>query len=64
MLMLWYIMRCDWLLYAVAASLVPAMQKGNDVARIAHITANTANLLLFTYQILTGLTELSYLFED
>jgi len=52
------------ILWAVAASLVPAMQKGNDVARIAHITANTANLLLFTYQILTGLTELSYLFED
>lgn len=52
------------ILWAVAASLVPAMQKGNDAARIAHITANTANLLLFTYQILTGLTELSYLFEE
>jgi len=56
-------MRIYVLLFIVAASMVPAMQKGNDAARIAHIATNTANLVLFTYQIITGLTELSYLFE-
>ena len=48
----------------VAASLVPSMQKGNDIARNIHISLNTINILLFTYQVITGFTEISYLFES
>lgn len=39
----------------VAASLVPAMQKGSEPARIAHIAANILNILLFASQIPSGL---------
>mmetsp|Transcript_10304 Transcript_10304/g.15479 ORF Transcript_10304/g.15479 Transcript_10304/m.15479 type:complete len:319 (+) Transcript_10304:2464-3420(+) len=42
-------------LWAMAASLVPAMQKGNETARTAHIVLNVLNLLLFAWQIPTGL---------
>jgi len=42
-------------LWAVAAALVPAMQKGNDTARSLHIALNTVNLLLFAWQVNTGL---------
>lgn len=38
-------------LWAGAASLVPAMTKGNEVARTAHITLNSLNLLLFAWQV-------------
>lgn len=38
-------------LWALAASLVPAMQKGNDTARSAHIALNTLNLGLFIWQV-------------
>lgn len=41
-------------LWAIAAALVPAMQKGNDTARTAHIGANALNLFLFASQIPTG----------
>eukprot|EP00892_Ulva_mutabilis_P006469 jgi/Ulvmu1/4194/UM019_0173.1 len=41
-------------LWALAASLVPAMQKGNDSARNAHIALNAANVALFVWQIPTG----------
>lgn len=41
-------------LWALAAALVPAMQKGNDSARSAHIALNSVNLLLFAWQIPTG----------
>lgn len=41
-------------LWALAASLVPYMQKGNESARIAHIGLNTLNVLLFAWQIPTG----------
>lgn len=41
-------------LWALAASLVPAMQKGNETARSAHIALNTINILLFAWQIPTG----------
>lgn len=41
--------------WAVAAALVPAMQKGNDTARSLHIALNTINLLLFAWQVNTGL---------
>lgn len=41
-------------LWALAASLVPAMQKGNNTARSAHIALNSINVLLFAWQIPTG----------
>ena len=41
-------------LWAIAASLVPAMQKGNDTARVMHISANALNLGLFAWQLPTG----------
>mmetsp|Transcript_15137 Transcript_15137/g.25249 ORF Transcript_15137/g.25249 Transcript_15137/m.25249 type:complete len:313 (+) Transcript_15137:1552-2490(+) len=43
------------ILWAVAASLVPAMQKGNEAARVAHIGANVINIALFAWQIPTGI---------
>ena len=42
-------------LWALAASMVPYMQKGNDTARNAHITFNALNVLLFLWQVPTGL---------
>ncbi|KAL6004390.1 hypothetical protein ACLOJK_004943 [Asimina triloba] len=42
-------------LWAAAASLVPAMQKGNETARSLHIALNTLNVLLFIWQIPTGI---------
>jgi hypothetical protein len=39
----------------LAAALVPQMQKGNETARSLHIAANTVNILLFAWQIPTGL---------
>mmetsp|Transcript_10641 Transcript_10641/g.25230 ORF Transcript_10641/g.25230 Transcript_10641/m.25230 type:complete len:183 (-) Transcript_10641:249-797(-) len=41
-------------LWALAASLVPAMQKGNDTARSLHIALNTVNIGLFAWQLPTG----------
>ena len=38
----------------MAAALVPAMQKGNDSARNAHIALNGANVALFAWQLPTG----------
>jgi hypothetical protein len=38
-------------LWAVAAALVPRMQKGEDWARTAHIGINVAILGLFTWQV-------------
>lgn len=43
------------ILWAIAASLVPAMQKGNATARNAHIIANIINIGLFAWQIPTGI---------
>lgn len=42
-------------LWALAAALVPSMQKGNEGARTAHIVLNTANVALFAWQVVTGL---------
>lgn len=42
-------------LWAFAASLVPAMQKGNEAARIGHILLNVSSTLMFVSQIPTGL---------
>ena len=39
----------------MAAALVPAMQKGNEAARSAHIALNVVNVLLFAWQVPTGL---------
>lgn len=41
-------------LWAVAAALVPKMQKGEEWARTAHIAVNVAILGLFTWQLPTG----------
>lgn len=41
-------------LWALAAALVPQMQKGNDNARNAHIALNALNLALFAWQVRFG----------
>ena len=38
-------------LWGLSAALVPAMQRGNDNARTAHIALNCVNLLLFASQV-------------
>lgn len=50
-------------LWALAASLVPAMQKGNEAARNLHIALNTLNVLLFVSQIPTGIDIVFKVFE-
>uniref|UniRef100_A0ACD5TBX8 Uncharacterized protein n=1 Tax=Avena sativa TaxID=4498 RepID=A0ACD5TBX8_AVESA len=50
-------------LWAAAAALVPAMQKGNETARSLHIALNTVNVLLFIWQIPTGLDIVLKVFE-
>lgn len=51
------------ILWAIAASLVPAMQKGNDTARVAHIGLNTINVALFAWQLVTGFEILLKVWE-
>ena len=43
------------ILWAVAASLTPAMQKGNATARSAHIALNSINVALFAWQVVSGI---------
>jgi hypothetical protein len=43
------------ILWAAAAALVPAMQKGNEAARVGHIALNSINVALFAWQVYTGL---------
>lgn len=50
-------------LWAVAASLVPSMQKGNDTARTMHIALNALNVILFASQIPTGFEIIGKVFE-
>ncbi|KAJ0968429.1 hypothetical protein J5N97_025346 [Dioscorea zingiberensis] len=50
-------------LWAAAAALVPAMQKGNETARNLHIALNTLNVLLFISQIPTGFDIVLKVFE-
>ncbi|KAF8379775.1 hypothetical protein HHK36_029224 [Tetracentron sinense] len=50
-------------LWAAAASLVPAMQKGNETARNLHIALNGLNVLLFVWQIPTGIDIVFKVFE-
>lgn len=40
--------------WAIAASLVPEMEKGNENARNAHIAINTFITSLFVWQVFTG----------
>lgn len=42
-------------LWAAAAALVPFMERGNQTARNLHIALNTLNVLLFLWQIPTGI---------
>lgn len=42
-------------LWALAAAMVPAMQKGNDTARSVHIGANAAGIGLFIWQVVSGI---------
>ncbi|KAH9627557.1 hypothetical protein KSS87_005611 [Heliosperma pusillum] len=50
-------------LWAAAAALVPAMQKGNETARSLHIALNAVNVVLFIWQIPTGLDIVLKVFE-
>ncbi|KAH7860967.1 hypothetical protein Vadar_020042 [Vaccinium darrowii] len=50
-------------LWAAAAALVPAMQKGNETARSLHIALNALNVLLFVWQIPTGIDIVFKVFE-
>mmetsp|Transcript_23203 Transcript_23203/g.64095 ORF Transcript_23203/g.64095 Transcript_23203/m.64095 type:complete len:269 (+) Transcript_23203:36-842(+) len=50
-------------LWAIAAALVPAMQKGNQTARNTHILLNVANLGLFLWQVPTGLQIVDKVFQ-
>ena len=50
-------------LWAMAAGLVPQMEKGNQKARDLHIALNCVNLALFTWQIPTGLEIVGKVFQ-
>eukprot|EP00850_Spirogloea_muscicola_P021473 SM000251S08804 [mRNA] locus=s251:71536:72519:+ [translate_table: standard] len=50
-------------LWAAAASLVPAMQKGDDNARNAHIALNVVNIGLFLWQVPTGFEIVEKVFQ-
>lgn len=50
-------------LWAFAAALVPAMQKGNETARSLHIGLNALNVILFLWQVPTGLEIVLKVFQ-
>jgi hypothetical protein len=50
-------------LWAMAAGLVPMMEKGNQKARDLHIALNCLNVALFTWQIPTGLEIVGKVFQ-
>lgn len=50
-------------LWAAAAALVPAMQKGNETARNLHIALNALNVILFIWQIPTGIDIVFKVFQ-
>ncbi|KAI8114166.1 hypothetical protein M9434_002292 [Picochlorum sp. BPE23] len=50
-------------LWAMAAALVPSMQKGNDAARSLHIGFNAINIGLFLWQVPTGLEIVAKVFQ-
>lgn len=49
---------------ATSASLVPFMQKGNDIARSAHITLNIVLVGLFGWQAVTGMQIVQRILEN
>ncbi|KAI4355281.1 hypothetical protein L6164_004070 [Bauhinia variegata] len=49
--------------WALAAALVPSMQKGSETARNLHISLNTINVLLFVWQLSTGINLVFKVFE-
>eukprot|EP00227_Mantoniella_beaufortii_P017640 CAMPEP_0197585644 /NCGR_PEP_ID=MMETSP1326-20131121/7875_1 /TAXON_ID=1155430 /ORGANISM="Genus nov. species nov., Strain RCC2288" /LENGTH=316 /DNA_ID=CAMNT_0043150177 /DNA_START=103 /DNA_END=1053 /DNA_ORIENTATION=- len=51
------------ILWAMAAGLVPEMQRGNNKARTLHIGLNAVNVALFTWQIPTGLEIVGKVFQ-
>ena len=51
-------------LWALAASCVPFMVKGNDTARTVHIGANLAGITLFAWQLTTGIPILQKVIEN
>lgn len=51
-------------LIATSASLVPYMQKGNEVARYSHISLNAVLLALFGWQAITGVQIVQKLISD
>jgi len=50
-------------LWAFAAALVPAMEKGDEGARNAHIALNVVNILMFISQVPTGLEIVEKVFK-
>lgn len=50
-------------LWAASAALVPAMQKGDENARYAHIAMNVVNMALFLWQVPTGLEIVGKVFQ-
>ncbi|MBA0589747.1 uncharacterized protein LOC105802826 [Gossypium raimondii] len=50
-------------LWAAAAALVPAMQKGSETARSLHIALNAVNVILFIWQIPTGIDIVFKVFQ-
>ena len=51
-------------LIAVSASLVPFMQKGNDTARLTHISLNVILVGLFGWQAVTGMQIVQRILEN
>ena len=51
------------ILWAVAASLSPSMAKGNNTARSAHIALNSINVVLFGWQVVSGIPILLKVIE-
>ncbi|MED6181915.1 hypothetical protein PIB30_023756 [Stylosanthes scabra] len=50
-------------LWALAAALVPPMQRGSETARNLHIALNALNVILFVWQIPTGIDIVFKVFE-
>lgn len=51
-------------LIAIAASLVPLMQRGNETARLTHISINVVILGLFGWQAVTGMQIMQRILEN
>jgi hypothetical protein len=50
-------------LWALAVSTIPAMQKGNETARTVHIGANLTGIGFFVWQVTSGLPILFKVWE-